>query len=266
MEVKQFPPLAQERTIELSIITATLPGRQGASLSRAYDSIIRQSREARFEWLIQVDGGKREENAVKNELQHLEDPRIRIVSNGKHLGVSTTRNIALERALGGVICYLDDDDFLTTEAFATWLGPLSEDSNLIWAGGQMIYNFPEQGLVQFESLLPAGNIKPRQFFDAWKGPNLRFPHPPSTIAARIEAVRALGGWPALPQGDDLGLILALSDTGHGYLSTENVYVYCQHAENTMTSEGFENLESASRNIIWNRSASLGKQFSACNPV
>jgi glycosyltransferase involved in cell wall biosynthesis len=254
MKIKPFPSLAKKRTIELSIITATLPGRKEASLERAYQSILSQSRETRFEWLIQVDGGQKEEDLVKKELEKYLDPRIRIVANGKHLGVATTRNIALERALGEAVCYLDDDDYLMSKAFSVWIDRL-EDNNFIWSAGQMVYQFQRQELIQFESLLPSGPIKPGQLFKAWKGPNLRFPHPPSTIAARIDAVRSLGGWPALPQGDDLGLVLALSDLSPGYISKENVYVYCQHQENTMTSLGFEQLESVSRNIIWNRSAS-----------
>lgn len=182
--MEPFPKLAKERTIELSIITATLPGRDGASLKRAYQSILSQTRETRFEWLIQVDGGKKEEDMVKKELEKYSDPRIRIIANGKHLGVSTTRNIALERALGGAVCYLDDDDYLTKDAFSVWVDNL-EDDQIAWSAGQMIYQFPDQDLVQFESLLPTGLIKPGQLFKAWKGPNLRFPHPPSTVAAKI---------------------------------------------------------------------------------
>jgi len=256
MKTKTFPSLAKERTVEISIITATLPGRAGASLERAYQSILSQTRPTRFEWLIQVDGGKTEEMLVKKELSKYQDKRIRILSNSRQLGVSVTRNLALERALGGAVCYLDDDDFLTKDAFSVWLDSFKGD--VAWAGGQIIYDFVDQGLFDFESLLPTGLIEPGQLFKAWKGPNLRFPHPPSTIAAKTEVVRSLGGWPALPQGDDLGLFLTLSDHYPGYLKKENVYVYYQHEENTMTSAGFEQLESASRNIIWNRSASFLK--------
>ena len=176
------------------------------------------------------------------------------------MGVAVTRNIALERALGGAVLYLDDDDVLCENALRTMLSPLEENKDIIWAGGQMLYGFEDRGLVQFESLLPSGKIKPGELFKLWEGPNLRFPHPPSTIAARTEVAREIGGWPALPQGDDLGFALSLSFSGNGYISSENVYIYNQHEQNTMTAEGFEVTESLSRNIIWNRGVELEKKL------
>lgn len=226
-------------------------------MENAYRSLLSQEGDYSWEWLIQVDGGKKEERLVKKELkQYSTDPRIRILSNGRHMGVATTRNIALERALGGAVLYLDDDDVLCDNALRTMLSPLEEKEDIIWAGGQMLYGFQDRGLIQFESLLPLGEIGPGEFFELWEGPNLRFPHPPSTIATRTEAARAIGGWPALPQGDDLGFALSISFIGKGYMSSENVYIYNQHEHNTMTREGFEATESLSRNIIWNRAAAL----------
>lgn len=245
-----FSSLAEERTVDLSVITATLPGRSGADLQRAYHSLCQQQGDYFWEWLIQIDG------EMPDQLPHFlqSDRRVRIMANGKHLGVAATRNMALERSLGGAVCYLDDDDELCPEAFQSFLRPLEKDPDLLWAGGQMLYAYPDKPLHQFQSLLLSGKVEAGELFDAWHGPNLRFPHPPSTIAGRTDVIRALGGWPALPQGDDLGLFAALSEEGPGFLGDEGVYIYNQHDANTVSLTGFEELESLSRNIIWNRIA------------
>jgi glycosyltransferase involved in cell wall biosynthesis len=121
------------RGTDLSIITASLPDpkRPKEIFQRAYQSLINQDSDYKWEWRIQVDGGEKELKIVKSLLgQAIDDPRVKLYMNTRHLGQAITRNLALRAARGGAVVFLDDDDELTENAFRTWLKPLEKKSEL----------------------------------------------------------------------------------------------------------------------------------------
>lgn len=68
-----------------------------------------------FEHIIVNDGGESAEDIIAG----FGDSRLKYYDSKKNLGRSGSRNFALERATGDIICYLDDDDLYLENHFAT---------------------------------------------------------------------------------------------------------------------------------------------------
>lgn len=255
---RRWQGLAAKRGIHISIITATNPNllRPKEHLQEAFQSLLDLEGSWQWEWLVQVDGGPEEMKQTEALLGDiLQDRRVILEDCVRSVGTAATRNLALRRALGGAIAYLDDDDLLLPGALDAWLPPLEEGCG--WSAGQLLYEYEEER-VPLPSLLPTGAVSSGVFLDCWEGPGHRFPHPPSAFAARAELVRALGGWQGLPQGEDLGWAGSLATAASGFVSTENVYLYRQHEGNSMAQQGFDGLELRSRAAIWERLVELRK--------
>ena len=77
-------------------------------LSRAIDSVLNQDYK-NFEFIIVNDCSS--DNSYELLKQYKEkDKRIILINNKKNMGLSGSRNIAVERASGEYIVYLDGDD------------------------------------------------------------------------------------------------------------------------------------------------------------
>lgn len=260
-ESRRWKGLAAKRGIHLSIITATNPHilRPKGYLEEAFQSLLSLQGDWQWEWLVQVDGGVTELRQTERALgkEALQDRRVILEDCSRAIGTAGARNLALRRALGGAVAYLDDDDLLLPDALDVWLPPLED--GCAWSAGQLLYEYDgEQTLLP--SLMPTGDVAKGVFLDCWEGPDHRFPHPPSAFAARTEVVQALGGWQGLPQGEDLGWAGSLATAFSGYISTENVYLYRQHPGNFMAQKHFDGLELRSRAAVWKRLVELQKIF------
>lgn len=75
-------------------------------ITTAVDSILAQTFED-FELLIVDDGST---DATLDVLARYQDPRLRVESNPRNLGIPATRNRGLELARGEYIALLDSDD------------------------------------------------------------------------------------------------------------------------------------------------------------
>jgi glycosyltransferase involved in cell wall biosynthesis len=76
-------------------------------LARAIESVLRQVHQS-WELLVVDDGSVDDTGAV---LEAVDDPRVRVFASGGE-GDVIARNVALERATGEVIAYLDDDNIM----------------------------------------------------------------------------------------------------------------------------------------------------------
>lgn len=80
-------------------------------------------------------------------------PRLRALRNERNLGISETQNAALVQATGGIIAFLDCDDFLPAHAISTCMRAWKEDTVYLHTGR---INVDEQdrevSRIHFESL------------------------------------------------------------------------------------------------------------------
>jgi glycosyltransferase involved in cell wall biosynthesis len=83
------------------------------------------------------------DRAVGEILESLRShPRLRLSRNPRNLGISETQNAALEASTGGVIAFLDCDDYLPRNAISTCMRAWREDTVYLHTGR---VNVDEQG-------------------------------------------------------------------------------------------------------------------------
>ncbi len=80
-------------------------------ISRAIDSVLEQTFED-YELLLVNDGSKDKTLKILKEYEKNNKDKVRVIDNGKNLGLGRSRNIAIAEANGEYIVHLDGDDTL----------------------------------------------------------------------------------------------------------------------------------------------------------
>jgi glycosyltransferase involved in cell wall biosynthesis len=107
---------------ENSLVSVIIPVYNvGSFLGECLASLTVQSY-ANFEVLLVNDCSPDNSQAVIEEYCR-KDKRFRAITNKKRLGVSASRNRAVEEARGRYICFVDGDDFIDSEFIETLLAP-----------------------------------------------------------------------------------------------------------------------------------------------
>ncbi len=92
---------------DLEIISTVIPTHNRPDLvSNAVKSALNQTLQL-IEVIVVIDGP---DEATKNELDRITDPRLRVISLPVNLGVANARNVGVAAATGTWIAFLDDDD------------------------------------------------------------------------------------------------------------------------------------------------------------
>jgi hypothetical protein len=191
--------------LTVSILTAVLParGQYMAETDRSVADVKKEASKAGWfvDWTVVIDGpGDIPALAAADSVLRLPERR----------GVSTARNLALGRASGDWIVPLDADDLLVADGFVEILSALPGDKDVGWLAANRV--------LMDGSRTPHWNPAPRRFeigrlAECWTSP---FPFHPNSIAMRTQLALALGGWPALPSNEDLGLVLLASEAARGF--------------------------------------------------
>lgn len=92
----------------------------------AIESILKQTIQS-FEIIIIDDGST--DKSLKL-IKTCNDPRIVVIENSENIGVSLSRNKALDRALGTYIAYMDSDDISHPKRFEKQLKVLKSNPNI----------------------------------------------------------------------------------------------------------------------------------------
>jgi glycosyltransferase involved in cell wall biosynthesis len=164
-----------------------------------------------WEWLVQEDGT----TGDVAELLPRDDLRIRLGMGRRH-GPGVARNLALARARGQVVKVLDADDQLAPGALARDLAVLVDHPEVAWTTSRVLDLLPDGSTVGFEHDPPEGRLDGGQVLDHWREHNYRASVHPATLAVRQAHLLALGGWMALPAGEDTGLLIALAMIAPGW--------------------------------------------------
>lgn len=179
-----------------------------AQVIDAYRSLLAQEG-VEWEWVIQIDGQQR---SLPGPL--VDDPRVRIASNGSHQGAATTRNRALLRCRAALVQNLDDDDVLVPGALSALSNGLAEHPQCAFAFGDG-YNFDQHGLPLIWWRAPEGVMAPGELFDRWMTegwPQLTFPPlAPQGVMWRRAILFAEGGWRAMSGSEDTALVMSAAE-------------------------------------------------------
>lgn len=210
----------------ISVITPVHPP-SVPHLVDAYESLASQEMPAgwAWQWVVQEDGRIGAASAVLPE-----DPRIS-ADTGRKGGAGTTRNMALARAEGSLVRVLDADDRLTPGALAREIEVFTRSPNVGWTTASVLDLLPDGSTVGWERAdPPEGQFTRTHILNYFQQNNYRLPVHPATLCIRRQLVLALGGWTALPGGEDTGLLLGASVIADGYFIGEPGLLYRRHPD------------------------------------
>ncbi|MGC9671450.1 glycosyltransferase [Planosporangium sp. 12N6] len=196
-------------------------------LPEAYESLVSQEMPPgwAWQWIVQEDGQTGAASAVLPE-----DPRISL-GTGRNGGTGTARNMALTRAEGSLVRVLDADDRLTPGALAREIAVFTQLPGLGWTTASALDLLPDGSTVGWEHTEPPeGPLTRTHVLDYFRRNNYRLPVHPATLCIRTELALALGGWMALPAGEDTGLLLAASVVADGYFIGAPGLLYRKHPD------------------------------------
>ena len=194
-------------------------------LPEAYGSIVSQEMpdDWSWQWIVQEDG--RSGSAAK--VLPPDDARIS-TGTGTKGGPAVTRNMALGRAKGNIVRVLDADDKLTPGALARDIAVL-HDQSIGWTTSRVLDLLPDGSTTGWEHAdPPAGRLVQGKVLTYFRENNYRLPVHPATLSIRRKLVLALGGWMALPGGEDTGLLVAASATNDGFFIATPGLLYRKH--------------------------------------
>lgn len=180
-----------------------------------------------WEWVLQLDGDDALADAIPDSLRR--DERVSIAANGRWLGQSVTRNLALVRTRHPLLQTVDADDVLEPGALAAAAGALDADPEAALAFGRTREIALDGELVEGKNLYAPGRIAPQVFARDWeeRGGSCSVVMP--SIMWRTAAVDAACGWPASVAGMDVLLLLAVTRARPALCLDRYTYRYRQHA-------------------------------------
>jgi len=169
----------------------------------------------------------------------------------KPVGQAAARNFGLALAKGEWITSADDDDRLPPHSIDQRLAALAADPDILWAAGYL----SEPSRRDQEIMVP-GSCRPGDVWRAWPTPEHPIPLGPTSLLVQAELLRRVGGWMGLCQGEDLGMMMAVTSTAPGVLIDSWVYEYRMHSGQMTKAPDFAQLESLCRLCAWQRGALL----------
>jgi glycosyltransferase involved in cell wall biosynthesis len=207
----------------LSILSAVYPP-TATYLPHTIESVRQQALPEGWtlEWVVQEDGDKPCLGELFAQL-----PYVRYAANGRHLGPAVTRNLGLSRVNGDLVQLLDHDDVLLPSALATLVG-VFEHHTVHWAVGQADDLLPDDQRVGNPSALPFGFLMAGQMTEWAMNHAGTWPVHATGLMVHTAALRAIGGWPAIPVGDDVAMFGALAETTDGYNDPAVTWLYRHH--------------------------------------
>ncbi|MEK7854623.1 MAG: glycosyltransferase, partial [Acidobacteriota bacterium] len=166
------------------------------------------------------------------------DDSIKILSDAAHerlrvfrvpfCGVSSGRNIGIERAKGDIIAILDSDDCALPQRLSAQVSILSSMPNIVGVGSGIIrVNEATEGRKTF--IYP---VSPQQIAILLRAGFNPIPH--SSFTFRLSSFKAVGGYSdTIEKGEDFELMLRLTDRG-SIFSLPTPLVLCASREDSHT--------------------------------
>lgn len=244
----------------ISVVTAVHPP-SIPYLAEAYASLAEQRMPAGWdwEWLVQEDG----QTGALGESLPDDDTRIHAGASRRG-GAAITRNMALSRARGRLVRVLDADDRLTPGALSRDIAVLTARPAVGWTTSRVLDLLPDGSTVGWEHADPPdGVLTGEAILRYFEQNSYRLPVHPATLCIRRNLALALGGWMALPAGEDTALLLAAAAVCDGYFIHEPGLLYRKHQAQITSDEAWtEPVEWTARmQLIQARTRALGDLWS-----
>jgi cellulose synthase/poly-beta-1,6-N-acetylglucosamine synthase-like glycosyltransferase len=174
-----------------------------------------------FEYLMINDGPAEDAKRIEEKFR---DPRIRIITTEKPLGLSGSRNAGLHEARGDLIAFIDSDDFCEPERLRKQIEFLRAHPDHVLVGSALRY-------IDEKSQTIGGRTYPENDEDIKKRMvALNCVAQPSVMARRQALIDAGGYTNDFPCAEDYALWLRLARFGKFHNLQEPLVAYRIHRE------------------------------------
>ncbi|MCP9831403.1 glycosyltransferase [Synechococcus sp. HJ21-Hayes] len=198
-----------------------------------------------IEHVIVVDGNGIE--ALPAELA----ANATVIASTRPIGQAAARNLGLLVARGEWITSADDDDWLYPYSIDQRLAAIEGQTGALWAAG-----YCTDDLKNDPAIVSAGPCLAGDIWRAWPSPHDSIPLGPTTLLVEAALLKRVGGWMGLPQGEDVGMMIAVTSSAPGVLIADYVYHIRLHVGQMTKAAWFDDLELLSRRSAWERGASI----------
>jgi len=193
------------------------------------------------EHVIVVDGNN--QDTIPPEIRQ----QATVIGSSRSIGQAACRNLGLVVARGAWVTSADDDDLLPPHSIDQRLQAMQDEPNALWAAGYLGGNSSEEVQIMSAGPCAAGDV-----WRAWPTPKHNIPLGPTSLLVETNLLKRVGGWMGLSQGEDLGMMMAVTCTAPGILIDSCVYYYRMHGNQMTKSHWFDELEILSRTCAWQR--------------
>ncbi len=193
------------------------------------------------EHVIVVDGARREA---------LPDGMCRgatVIATDRPIGQAAARNLGLVVARGEWITSADDDDWLYPHSIDQRLDALQGRHGALWSAGYCTDDYKTD-----PKIVPSGPSSPGDIWRAWPTPKANIPLGPTTLLMEANLLKCAGGWMGLPQGEDIGMMMAVTCMAPGIVIESYVYHIRLHGGQMTKTIWFDDLELLARRSAWER--------------
>ena len=208
-----------------------------------------------IEHVIVVDGNDLE--ALPAELA----ASATVIASARPIGQAAARNLGLLVARGEWITSADDDDWLYPHSIDKRLDAINGQTGALWAAG-----YCTDDLKNDPAIVAAGPCLAGDVWRAWPSPHDSIPLGPTTLLVQAALLKRVGGWMGLPQGEDVGMMIAVTSSAAGVLISDYVYHIRLHVGQMTKSAWFDDLELLSRRSAWERGQTILSQQLASSSV
>jgi len=177
-----------------------------------------------------------------------------VIASARPIGQAAARNLGLLVARGEWITSADDDDWLYPRSIDQRLAAIDDQAGALWAAG-----YCTDDLKNDPAIVAAGPCLAGDVWRAWPSPHDSIPLGPTTLLVEAALLKRVGGWMGLPQGEDLGMMIAVTSTAPGVLIADYVYHIRLHVGQMTKAAWFDDLELLSRRSAWERGQSILSQ-------
>lgn len=189
----------------------------------------------RLEWVVQEDG------RTGRLLEAVPDAPWISKSGGRWGGAAQARTMALARASGTLLRCIDCDDLLPDrETLARDIEVLEARPDFGWTVSPCLDLHADGRLEAGPYDLPPGPLPDRAILNGARRGRLAVMG--TTLTARTDLVRLVGGWPATPAYEDAALLLFCEAVSRGWMQELPGEVYRKHPGQHTATSAFRDAE------------------------
>ncbi|MCP5372505.1 MAG: glycosyltransferase [Hyphomicrobiales bacterium] len=211
-------------------------------LRAAMDSILGQTF-ADFEFVIVEDGST---DSAPGILAAYDDPRIRVLPNGRNIGLTPSLNVGLAAARGEFVARMDADDICTPERLERQVAAMDADPDLALVGSSY-------RLIDDRGQVVRTKVKPLDDFQARWVAMFRTPveHSSAMVRRGVLTAHGLRYDESFRSAQDYDFWLRILDHGRGRVLPDLLLDYRAHGANITASPGMGQLANMRRIALAN---------------